>query len=292
MVFDAKNYANLGSGVGLRPKHFDYILENKPPAGWFEALTENYLGTEGRAPKVLKSISERYPVVLHGVSMSIGGTDPLNRPYLENLKALAESVSAKWISDHLCWTGVSGVNAHDLFPLPYNEATLKHVIQRVREVQDLLEQPILLENPSSYLSYKTSTMTEWEFLSELAIGAGCGLLLDVNNVYISAKNQGFDPLEYIDGLPASRVGQFHIAGHTVYPNYILDSHIGPVPQGVWQVFEYAIRKIGKRSSLLEWDEKIPDFNTLLNEASKMDRYLTRPQGLAIAHTDNRQGSEL
>jgi uncharacterized protein (UPF0276 family) len=205
---------DLGIGIGLRSSHFGEILSRWPALDWFEVLSENYMDTGGRPLWVLDQVAERYPVALHGVSLSVGSTDPLNVDYLRKLKALAARTRARWVSDHLCWTGVLGRNTHDLLPLPYDEATLRHIVSRVKQVQDVLERPLALENPSSYVAFGSSTMSEWEFLKRLAEEADCALLLDVNNVYVSAFNHGFDPEAYIDAIPADRVVQYHLAGHT------------------------------------------------------------------------------
>jgi len=208
------NYPNLGVGVGLRNQHFGYVLDNWPRVDWFEIISENFMDSGGRPRYVLDRVAERYPVVMHGVSMSIGSTDPLDFDYLRKLKSLAAAVNAHWVSDHLCWTGVAGLNAHDLLPIPLNEETLAHVAGRVRVVQEVLERPLVLENPSSYVTFRDSSMTEWEFLARLAELTDCGLLLDVNNVFVSAVNHDFDPQEYLRAIPHRRVVQFHLAGHT------------------------------------------------------------------------------
>ncbi|MFW7379611.1 MAG: DUF692 domain-containing protein [Oligoflexus sp.] len=285
-----QQWHNLGYGLGLRATHYDDILQHQPAIDWFEALSENYLATEGRPRRKLLEISERYPIVLHGVSMSVGGSDPLNKDYLQRLKNLAKEVSAVWISDHLCWTGSNGINVHDLLPLPYHEESLKHVVQRVREVQDFLEQPILIENPSSYLAYSSSNISEWDFLKALSEEADCGLLLDINNIYVSAKNHGFDPFTYIDAIPPHKVGQYHLAGHTVKQKFILDSHIGPVPQGVWDLYRYTLKKIGQRSCMIEWDENIPELSVLIEEAERMKSY--GQPSLTLRKSERRDGVEL
>jgi uncharacterized protein (UPF0276 family) len=209
-------YPDLGIGLGLRTPHYAHILRHQPAVGWFEALSENYLDSGGRPRYVLEQIAERYPVVLHGVSLSIGGTDPLDFDYLRKLKDLGRTVNARWISDHLCWTGVLGRNSHDLLPVPTNEQTLDHIAERVRVVSDFLERPFVIENPSSYVAFKVSTMDEWTFISQLAERADCGLLLDVNNIFVSSFNHRFDPNDYVDAIPTDRVVQIHLAGHTNY----------------------------------------------------------------------------
>lgn len=259
-------FPDLGAGIGLRTVHFPHILGQEPEIDWFEALSENFMDTGGRPSFVLDRVAERYPVVLHGVSLSIGGTDALDFGYLAKLKKLATRVKARWISDHLCWTGVMGRNTHDLLPLPYNAATLRHVAARVRAVSDFLETPLVLENPSTYVAFHETTMTEWEFLSALAEEADCGLLLDVNNVYVSAFNHRFDPNAYVDAIPLDRVVQIHLAGHTNYGTHIIDTHTGHVIDEVWQLYARACRRFGNVSTLVEWDADIPDFATVHAEA--------------------------
>ena len=264
---------NLGLGIGLRTVHFGHILEKKPAVDWFEILTENFLDTAGRPAWVLDQIAGRYPVVLHGVSMSVGSTDPIDRAYLAKVKALAQRVGAVWVSDHVCWTGVAGRNLHDLLPLPYTEEALRHLVRRVRRIQDVLERPLVLENPSSYVEFTSSSMPEWEFIARMAEEADCGLLLDVNNVYVSAFNHGFDPEVYLRGIPAQRVAYVHVAGHTNFGTHLLDTHVGPVIDPVWKLYRLAHRLTGGRSTLLEWDEKIPSFPVVHREVLKARKYM-------------------
>jgi hypothetical protein len=259
---------DLGIGIGLRASHFGEILSRWPALDWFEVLSENYMDTGGRPLWVLDQVAERYPVAFHGVSLSVGSTDPLNVDYLRKLKALAARTRARWVSDHLCWTGVLGRNTHDLLPLPYDEATLRHVVSRVKQVQDVLERPLALENPSSYVAFGSSTMSEWEFLKRLAEEADCALLLDVNNVYVSAFNHGFDPEAYIDAIPADRVVQYHLAGHTNKGTHIIDTHSAPAIEAVWALYERACRRTGPVSTLFEWDEAIPPLDDVIAEARK------------------------
>ncbi len=270
------NLPDLGIGVGLRTVHFSHILSKRPPVDWFEVLSENFMDTEGQPLRVLDQVAERYPIALHGVSMSIGSTDPLDREYLRKLKALATRTRAHWVSDHLCWTGVAGRNVHDLLPMPYSEEALRHTAARVRQVSEILERPLVLENPSSYIEFASSTMTEWEFLSRLAEDADCGLLLDVNNVYVSSFNHGFDPRTYIDGVPADRVVQYHVAGHTHKGTHILDTHSDHAVPAVWELFSRSCRRTGNVSTLYEWDEDIPDFDVLHAEALKARAYREEP----------------
>lgn len=277
------NFPDLGVGIGLRTVHYTHILAEKPRIDWFEILSENYLDTGGRPMWVLDQICERYPVALHGVSMSIGSTDPLNLEYLKKLKALAARTRAGWVSDHLCWTGVLGRNTHDLLPMPYSEEALVHTIARVRQVQDFLERPLVIENPSSYLEFASSSMSEWEFLARLAEGADCGLLLDVNNVYVSSFNHGFDPSVYIDAIPADRVVQYHLAGHTNKGTHILDTHSDHAVPEVWELYRRAWARTGAVSTLYEWDENIPEFDVVVAEARKALDFRQQLLTLEAAH---------
>jgi uncharacterized protein (UPF0276 family) len=269
-------YANLGLGVGLRTVHFPYILNHWPAVDWFEIISENFMDSGGRPRYVLEQIAERYPIVMHGVSLSVGSTDPLNLPYLAKLKRLARETHARWVSDHLCWTGVASRNTHDLLPIPLNAATLAHVAARVKTVQEVLERPLILENPSTYVGFADSTMTEWEFLGRLAEETGCGLLLDVNNVYVSSVNHDFDPGEYIRNVPHSLVVQFHIAGHTHCGTHIIDTHDGPVIDPVWELYRLAHQLTGGVATLLEWDAKIPSFPEVHAEVLKAHRRVAEP----------------
>lgn len=259
---------DLGIGIGLRTSHYGHILSEWPDIDWFEALTENYLDTGGRPAHVLGEVAKRYPVVMHGVSMSIGGTDPLDTAYLTKVKALADRIEAAWVSDHLCWTGVNGRNTHDLLPMPYNEESLAHTVRRIREASERLERPLVLENPSSYVEFESSSMPEWEFIARMAEDSDCGLLLDVNNVYVSSFNHGFDPVEYIEALPTDRVVQYHLAGHSNSGTHIIDTHDDHVIDEVWQLYEHAISLTGPVSTLLEWDANIPEFDVVHAEALK------------------------
>ncbi len=275
-------HPNLGLGVGLRTVHFPYILKHHPAVDWFEIISENFMDSGGRPRHILEQIAERYSVVMHGVSLSIGSTDPLNFDYLTRLERLAREVNARWVSDHLCWTGVAGLNAHDLLPIPLNEATLRHVADRVRTVQEFLERPLVLENPSTYVTFADSTMSEWEFLTRLAEDADCGLLLDVNNVYVSSVNHDFDPAEYIRSVPARRVVQFHIAGHTHCGTHIIDTHDDHVIDPVWDLYRLAHRLTGGAATLLEWDAKIPEFPVVHAEVLKAKQYMAASEPEASA----------
>jgi uncharacterized protein (UPF0276 family) len=266
-------HPNLGLGIGLRTVHFPYILEHHPPMDWFEIISENFMDSGGRPRYILEQIAERYTVVMHGVSLSIGSTDALNFDYLTRLKRLSREVKARWVSDHLCWTGVAGRNTHDLLPIPLNEATLAHVAGRVRAVQDFLERPLVLENPSTYVGFADSTMTEWEFLSRLADETDCGLLLDVNNVYVSSVNHDYDPTEYLRNIPHERVVQFHLAGHTNCGTHIIDTHDGAVIDPVWELYRLAHQLTGGAATLLEWDARIPPFPEVHAEVLKARNYM-------------------
>ena len=255
----------LGYGLGLRKDHYLTILEEKPPVDWFEILTENYLVDGGKPLYFLDQIRERYPMVMHGVSMSIGSTDRLDMDYLRQLKQLVARVKPQWFSDHLCWCGVAGTNLHDLLPMPYTEEAIKHVAGRIRQVQDYLGRQMLIENVSSYLSYIESTMTEWEFLTQVVEEADSLILLDINNIYVSSVNHEFDPKEYIDYVPSARVWQYHLAGHTNYGDYIIDTHDHPVIDPVWDLYDYAVRRFGPVSTMLERDDNIPPLQELLDE---------------------------
>ncbi len=262
----------LGFGLGLRTVHFEHVLQHQPKVDWFEVLSENFMVAGGKPKYYLQAVSERYPVVMHGVSMSIGGTDPLNMNYLKALKKLANEVQPKWISDHLCWTSVHGQNSHDLLPLPYTQETIDHVAKRVAQVQDFLGRRILLENVSSYLSYQDSTMDEWDFLNALAEQADCLILLDINNIYVSARNHGFDPLEYLNKIDPKRVQQFHLAGHSDYGDYVIDTHDQDVVEPVWHLYQQALQRFGLVSTMIERDGNIPEFPALeqeLQQAAKL-----------------------
>ena len=267
-------HPNLGLGIGLRTTHFPHLLTHWPAVDWFEIISENFMDSGGRPRHILNQIAERYPVVMHGVSLSVGSTDPLNFDYLSRLGRLAREVNARWVSDHLCWTGVAGRNTHDLLPLPLNEETLAHVAARVRTVQEVLERPLVLENPSTYVGFVASTMPEWEFLARLAAETGCGLLLDVNNVYVSSVNHDFDPAEYIRNVPRDRVVQIHLAGHTHCGTHVVDTHDGPVVDPVWDLYRLAHHHTGGAATLLEWDAKIPPFPEVHAEVLKARGYMT------------------
>ncbi|HTS54421.1 MAG TPA: DUF692 domain-containing protein [Burkholderiales bacterium] len=261
----------LGFGLGLRTDHYEEILAGRCAVDWFELLSENYLVPGGKPLHYLDRIRADYPVVMHGVSLSIASTDPLDRDYLRALKALADRVSPHWISDHLCWTGVSGKNTHDLLPVPYTEEAVAQVVARVEAVQEFLGRRILLENVSSYVAYRESEMREWEFVSEIARRADCLILLDVNNIYVSAYNHGFDAEHYLAGVPADRVQQIHLAGHSNCGDYIIDTHDADVIDPVWALYAKAIRRLGPISTMIERDDRIPPLADLVGELEQARR---------------------
>lgn len=263
----------LGLGLGLRNTHFGHILAEWPAVDWFEAISENFMDSGGRPRWVIRQVAERYPMVLHGVSMSIGSTDPLNLDYLYKLKALADEIQPAWVSDHLCWTGVLGLNSHDLLPVPLTSETLKHIVDRVSRVQDILRRPLILENPSTYLKFAQSSMQEPEFLRQLAERTSCGLLLDVNNVYVTSFNTESDPLDYLNAFPFEHVVQIHLAGHQHCGTHIIDTHDQPVLPEVWELFRLAWARTGGASTLLEWDGDIPSFDDCHSELLKAKQYM-------------------
>jgi len=259
-------HSALGFGLGLRPKHYDALLnEHRGSVSWLEVLTENYLIPGGKPLHYLARLREHYPMAMHGVSLSIASNEPLNLDYLREVRTLADQLEAHWISDHLCWTGVDGLNLHDLLPVPFTGEALRHLAQRIGEVQDFLGRRILIENVSSYLSYRDSEMVEWEFLSALAKEADCLLLLDINNIYVSSVNHGFDPLTYLNGVPAERVQQFHLAGHSKVGAHLIDTHDAPVIPEVWDLYDAAVRRFGSGSTMIERDDHIPELPELLTE---------------------------
>jgi uncharacterized protein (UPF0276 family) len=261
----------LGFGVGLRTTHYSEILETAPAVDWFEVISENYMVAGGRPLHIMEKVRERYPIALHGVSLSIGSTDPLNLDYLRQLERLAQRFQPAWISDHLCWTSVGGHNAHDLLPLPYTSEALAHVVERVRRVQDLLGRRILLENVSTYLEFAHSAMPEWEFLAQVAVQADCGILLDVNNIFVSAFNHGFSAVEYLHAIPVERVHQFHLAGYSDKGTFLHDTHDHPVAAAVWDLYAHAVRRCGRVSTLIEWDDQIPPFAAVHAQALQAQR---------------------
>lgn len=261
-------WPHLGYGVGLRAAHYAHVLAERPAVDWFEALTENYLDTGGRPLLALEQVRRDYPVALHGVALSIGGTDPLDRAYLRRLRALVDHIAPAVVSDHLCWTGVDGRPLHDLLPLPYSDETLRHVAARVRQVQDVLGRRIALENPSTYVAFRHSTLPEHAFLAALAAEADCGILLDVNNVHVSARNLGLDPHVYLAAIPAERVAYVHLAGFSDRGRFLFDTHDAPVHDDVWALYRHACARLGARATLVEWDAALPDFARLHAEAER------------------------
>lgn len=263
----------LGFGLGLRSDHYEAILAGSSSepglrVDWFEAISDNYMVGGGKPLRWLEQVRERYPVVLHGVSLSIGSSDPLDSAYLIELRALAERIQPAWISDHLCWTGVAGRNIHDLLPLPHTAEAVRHVAGRVRQVQDFLGRRILLENVSTYADFNQSTLPEWEFLRAVAEEADCLLLLDVNNIYVNSQNHGFDPLDYLRAVPAQRVQQIHLAGHSRNGELLIDTHDHPVPEPVWALYAEALRRYGPVSTMIERDDRIPPLAELVAELDR------------------------
>ncbi len=270
-----------GFGLGLRPQHYGELLQSRPPLDWLEILSENYLVAGGKPLYFLDRIREHYPMVMHGVSLSIGSTEPLDMEYLARLKSLARRVRPGWISDHLCWTGTAGVNLHDLMPLPYTAEALRHLRQRIRQVQDYLEQRLVIENVSSYVTYRSSEMTEWEFLAALAAEADCDLLLDVNNVYVSSVNHGFDARAFLDAMPAARVRQIHLAGHSHHGDFLIDTHDTAVPAAVWELYRHAVQRLGLVPTMIERDGNIPALGELVAEL-QMARGIAAPSSVRAA----------
>lgn len=267
------NLTDYGVGIGLRIPHYQHIFEQKPVVGWFEIISENYMVDGGRPLQVLDQILDQYRVVQHGVSMYFGSAEPLNREHLRRLKQLVRRTKTPWVSDHLCWGSVDGRYTHDLLPMPYTFDAARLTAEKIRQVQDFVEVPVAVENVSSYAEFHVSEMTEWEFLNEVVERADCGVLLDVNNIYVSSRNHGFDPLEYVNSVPADRVAQIHIAGHSKFEKYTLDTHDHPVVEPVWELYSRAIERCGPTATLLEWDDNIPSFEEVHREALKANRFL-------------------
>ncbi|MFN7991981.1 MAG: DUF692 domain-containing protein [Bryobacteraceae bacterium] len=265
--------SDYGIGIGLRVPHLGHILENKPVVSWFEIISENYMVGGGRPLEVLDKILEQYKVVQHGVSMYLGSAEPLNREHLKRLKQLVRRTKTPWVTDHLCWGSVDGRYTHDLLPMPYTFEAAKLTAKKIRQAQDFLEVPLAVENVSSYAEFHVSEMTEWEFLNEVVERADCGILLDVNNIYVSSRNHNFDPYEYLNAVPTERVAQIHLAGHSKFEKYILDTHDHPVIGPVWKLYAHAIERCGPTPTLLEWDDRIPSFDEVHREALKAEKYL-------------------
>lgn len=260
-----KNHPYLGFGLGLRTQHFDDVLNSNPNVDWFEVLSENFMVAGGKPRYYLDEIKERYPLVMHGVSLSIGSSDELDWDYLKQLKTLVNHVNPAWFSDHICWTSFNQVNSHDLLPLPYTEEAIKHIVERIKIVQDFIGRPMLLENVSSYLNYKSSEMTEWEFVNRIAEESGSYILFDVNNIYVSARNHGFDPLDYIHGINPDHVLQIHLAGHSDFGSHVIDTHDNDVCDAVWALYAQSLKHFGAVSSMIERDDNIPSLEKLVVE---------------------------
>ena len=275
-------FTEYGVGIGLRIPHYQHILEKKPVVDWFEIISENFMIDGGRPLEVLDRILEQYRVVQHGVSMYFGSVEPLNREHLTRLKKLVKRTNTPWLTDHLCWGSVDGTYSHDLLPMPYTFEAAKKTAEKIRNAQDFLEVPVCVENVSSYAEFHVSEMTEWEFLTEVVERADCGMLFDVNNIYVSSQNHSFDPMDYIENVPHHRVAQIHIAGHSKYEKYILDTHDHPVIDPVWRLYERAIELIGPTATLLEWDDHIPSFEEVHAEALKAKRYIPTDYGVPAA----------
>jgi hypothetical protein len=273
-------HTDYGIGIGLRIPHYRHIFEHRPVVSWFEIISENFMVDAGRPLAVLDRILERYRVVQHGVSMYFGSAEPLNRDHLRRLKKLVKRTGTPWLTDHLCWGSVDGRYTHDLLPMPYTFEAAEVTARKIREARSFLEVPIAVENVSSYAEFHVSEMSEWQFLNEVVERADCGILLDVNNIYVSSQNHGFDPYEYLNAVPPERVAQVHIAGHSKFEKYILDTHDHPVIDPVWKLYEHAIRRIGPTPTLLEWDDRIPCFSEVQAEAMKAAQYLPAPAALA------------
>lgn len=258
----------LGHGIGLRTPHYEEMLQAKPSLDCLEIISENFIDAHQGYWDLLAALRQNYVFTMHGVSLSIGSTDNLNYFYLEKLKKLADFLQPAWISDHLCFTGIMGKNTHDLLPIPYTEEALSHLITRIRLVQEYLERPLILENPSSYISFTSSTFSEWEFLSLLATETNCGILLDINNIYVSAFNQHYDPFTYIDHIPANRIIQLHLSGHTDHGNYKVDTHNRTISEDVWELYRYTLQQKGPISTIIEWDDHIPSLREIISEVEK------------------------
>ena len=266
-----------GFGLGLRPAHYTALLDARAPLEWLEIISENFMVGGGKPMAMLDRLRADYPMAMHGVALSIGSTDALDRDYLKKLKALAHRVDPLWISDHFCWTGVGGHNAHDLLPLPYTEEAVRLLVRKITQVQNELGRRLVLENVSSYLGYAVSDMTEWDFIRTVADEADCLLLLDVNNVYVSSVNHGFDPVHYLAGLPAARVQQIHLAGHSTHDDHLVDTHDQPVCEEVWALYDIACGMFGEVATMIERDDNIPALHELLNELARARRIAVRAE---------------
>lgn len=269
-------------GLGLRTEHYNDFLEKPQPVEWLEVISENFMVDGGKPLTILDRIRADYPMTMHGVSMSIGSTDGLDNNYLKKLKRLEQRIEPMWVSDHLCWTGVHGRNLHDLLPLPYTEEALQLIGRNVMHAQEVLQRPLVLENVSSYVEFNASEMTEWEFLSEVCQATGCYLLLDINNIYVSACNHGFSATDFIQGVPAEKIMQFHLAGHQDNSDYLIDTHDHSVCDGVWDLYHQALIQFGPVPTMVEWDDKIPPLQELLSELNKARTIASGVLGTNIA----------
>ncbi len=284
-------FTDLGIGIGLRVPHYQHILRNKPTCDWFEVISENYMVDGGRPLEILDAIAEQYRIIQHGVSMYFGSADPLNREHLKRLRTLVKRTKTAFLSDHLCWGSVDGTYTHDLLPMPYTFEAAKITAERIKQARDFLEVPICVENVSSYAEYHVSEMTEWEFLNEVVERADCGILLDVNNIYVSSVNHRFNPMDYVNAIDPERVGQMHIAGHSKYQRFILDTHDHAVIDPVWKLYERATERCGATNTLLEWDAHIPSFEEVHGEAMKARKYIDRVKRKKINTETQRRREE-
>jgi len=267
-----------GAGLGLRASHYQEIFETKPDVPWFELLSDNYMAAGGLPIQRAEKVRQDYPITLHGVGMSLGSADPLNTDYLKRLKVLADRLEPHYVSDHIAWVSVDGKYTHDLLPLPYNQDMLQHLSDRIQQVQDYLGRTILIENPSSYLSFDSSDMSEADFIRQLSLSSGCELLLDVNNIYVSAMNHGFDPYQYLESIPQDKVKEIHLAGYEQMDGYLFDTHGHSVKPPVWDLYRAALKRFGSVPTLIEWDTDVPEFSTLLVEAKKADAFMLEQVG--------------
>ena len=273
-------FTNYGVGIGLRVPHYQHIFDEKPVVDWFEIISENYMVDGGRPLHVLDQILDQYRIVQHGVSMYFGSAEPLNREHLLKLKQLVKRTKTPWLTDHLCWGSVDGRYTHDLLPMPYTFEAARLTAEKIRQVQDFIEVPVAVENVSSYAEFHVSEMSEWEFLNEVVERADCGILLDVNNIYVSSQNHNFYPFDYVNQIPAERVAQIHIAGHSKFEKYTLDTHDHPVIDPVWELYARAIERCGPTATLLEWDDNIPSFDEVHREALKAKKFLDGAEAAA------------
>ncbi len=267
-----------GAGLGLRASHYQEIFETKPDVPWFELLSDNYMAAGGLPIQRAEKVRQNYPITLHGVGMSLGSADPLNTDYLKRLKVLADRLEPHYVSDHIAWVSVDGKYTHDLLPLPYNQDMLQHLRVRIQQVQEYLGRTILIENPSSYLSFDSSDMSEADFINQLSLSSGCELLLDVNNIYVSAMNHGFDPYQYLESIPQDKVKEIHLAGYEQMDGYLFDTHGHSVKPPVWDLYRAALKRFGSVPTLIEWDTDVPEFSTLLAEAKKADAFMLEQVG--------------